>query len=408
LKEEFRAFKDSQAKNTMGAQKIEGKSICEHARICNGCPRMCDSYSLQSESKQKIVKKTVHDYIEKIGFEPAEKLTYYRNKLDWWFDSNKQLGFRHKENKRAAISIPNCLLCSPEAQQVYQLLEKRLKNSSLAHYDVILHEGFLRYITIRESKSRQKRIIGIVTFTNEHANEIEDIANQLIETKLVHGVQWIQNPTWSDTSNGTVIKKWGETTLIETINDIDFEYGFQSFFQTNPVMAEKLQKYVTSLIDKKERVLDLYCGTGFFSIPISQKGNTVLGLELAEEAIGFASKNASRNNILNVQFEVANVPKYLNKLRDNHETFDTVILDPPRSGLSKKIWRRVLRLNPKKLIYVSCSPNALKRDLEWLNEYTEFTAESVKAFDLFPNTDHVETVLNIKIERRLQEDGLSK
>jgi 23S rRNA (uracil1939-C5)-methyltransferase len=209
----------------------------------------------------------------------------------------------------------------------------------------------------------------------------------------------VHAPQLNDSVEGTIHQTWGDPLLRETLNEIPFTYDVRCFFQTNPRMAERLQKHVVGLVDENHSVLDLYCGVGLFSIPLILKGHLVKGIELGNESIVWARKNAHALRLDDDQFsfEVGDVPKKLQEFEKTNEKFDTIILDPPRSGLSKKIWRRVLRLNPKKLIYVSCNLAALKRDLEWLEEYAAFTITSAHAFDLFPHTDHVETVVAITL-----------
>ena len=151
-------------------------------------------------------------------------------------------------------------------------------------------------------------------------------------------------------------------------------------------------KYIKSLVDKNEKILDLYCGTGSIGIYLSDKVSSVIGIEEVNEAIIDAKENAKINNITNIEF-------ISGKVEDNIEKFkkiDTIIVDPPRVGVSKKVINNILNINPKKLIYVSCNSSTLARDLKLLENNYEI--KSIKLFDMFPNTYHVECVCILKLK----------
>ena len=341
-------------------------------------------------------------WIEKIEIVPSTALEFYRNREDFWYGPNQQLGFRGKTNKYEAISIPHCQLVSPRAQHAYAFLEKRIKELNFAPYSILQHEGFLRYVIFRESKTHGKLVVVFNTFTMEYENEMEKLAHELITSKLADGIVWVHNPQLNDAVQGEIFKEWGHTQLGEKMSGIDFQYDVTCFFQTNPKTAEKAQEYVVQLVhdtNPNAHVLDLYCGVGLFSLPLGMKGHLVKGIELSKDSIIWARKNTHNLGLEEVSFEMGDVPKKLQELEKNAEKFDTVILDPPRSGLSKKLWRRVLRLQPTQLVYVACSLSALRRDLEWLSEYADFKIENAKAFDFFPHTEHVEVVASIHIEK---------
>jgi len=381
----------------MNTPKDTAHPICEHLETCKACPRMGEPYANQWESKMETLKENLSHYVESWDSEPSENLIYYRNRVEWWYDGEKHLGYRNKNNFRETFYCQRCQLVSPQALLAYRYIHHFLQKEQVTPYDVMKHEGWFRYVMYRESKTNSQQVVSMTTYTPEHGEIIERLATQLLEKKLVSGVAWLLNDTWSDTSDGKIIKEWGQTSLEEKLGNRTFEYGVRSFFQTNPSMAQKIQEHVVGLVSNGTRVLDLFSGIGFFSISVAEKSNSVLGVELGEEANKFAQKNAEKNNLENVTFVEGNVPKYLPELHRQHETYETVILDPPRGGLSKKIWRRVMRLNPKEIIYVSCNPTALKRDLEWLEEYGKFNVVSAKAFDMFPHTDHIEAVVKLQI-----------
>lgn len=375
--------------------------MCPHFSVCNGCPTMDQGYADQCEIKLARVQKVLQPRFSDVRLAPSKEMEFYRNRADFWYDMQSQLGFRSRETTEKAFAAPECQLVSRHAQHTYQAIAEQLKKMNLPPYEVTQHKGFLRYIVLRESKTDNKRVMGIITFTREHETEIEQLVQTLMEKKHIAGAVWMHNPEWGDTSNGEIIREWGETTLTEKMNGIHFTYSFPCFFQTNPKTAELAQRYIVNQVLPHENVLDLYCGAGLFSIPLAMKGNNVKGIELAKESIVWARKNAHAAGLDDdiISFAIGDVPKALQECEKNGEKYGVIILDPPRSGLSKKIWRRVLRLNPKQLLYVSCSLQSLQRDLEWLSEYAEFTVHAAQAFDFFPHTEHVETVVDIRITK---------
>lgn len=373
--------------------------LCPHLDECKGCPTMKMPYVQQCERKHQGVKQVLQYYVEEVGFVPATSLQFYRNRADYWYDPAQQLGFRKASNSYEGFASPSCQLMSSRAQKAYSFLAPKLKELNFLPYSVLEQKGYLRYVIFRESKSKGQLVIVLYTFTQEKEKEMETLANEMLSQQLVDGIVWIHAPKFNDNAEGEIYREWGNTLILETLNGIPFSYNANCFFQTNPKMAEKLQQHVVSLVPENNTVLDLYCGVGLFSIPLITKGNLVKGIELGKESIIFARKNAHalRLNDDQFSFEVGDVPKKIQEFEKKNETFDTIILDPPRAGLSKKIWRRLLRLKPNHFVYVSCNLSALQRDLEWLMEYAEFTITKATAFDLFPHTDHVETVVDIQV-----------
>ncbi|MBM3282056.1 MAG: 23S rRNA (uracil(1939)-C(5))-methyltransferase RlmD [Candidatus Diapherotrites archaeon] len=377
---------------------------CPHVDVCAGCPLMSIPYSQQLDSKKNVLKNLLMYFMKDFEITPSPQIIFHRNRADFWYSPQKQLGFRHKNNRFEGTRVTSCQLISPRAQQAYIFLENYLHEKNIPPYSVLEHKGFLRYISFRESKTNGQLIIAINTFTNTNEDEkiIETLANKLISRQHADGVVWVHNPTLNDTVQGEIFRTWGNCILMEKMSGLPLQYDANCFFQTNPRAAENAQKYVVELIhahNPKATILDLYCGVGLFSLPLAMKGHFVKGIELSKDSIIWARKNAHNLGQEEVSFEIADVPIKLKEMEKSRETFETILFDPPRSGVSKKIWRRVLRQNPKQIVYVSCNPAALKRDLEWLSEYADYHIENARAFDFFPHSEHVEIVVDIRVEK---------
>ncbi len=242
------------------------------------------------------------------------------------------------------------------------------------------------------------RVVGIITAKKDYEKILQELATQLLEKKLVHGVCWLVNTRYGDTSEGETVKEWGDCTLREKMSGIELHYSFSSFFQTNPEMAEQAQQYVLQRLTPGKKILDLFCGVGTFSIPIAAQADYLVGIEHSTDSIQNAKENAMQLPLRNTSFIAADVAKYLPELETKKQSFDSIVADPPRAGLSKKILRRLLRLSPKQIIYISCNPTSLHRDLKWLEEYCDFSITHSAIFDFFPHTEHVETIVDIIVK----------
>lgn len=379
-------------------------AVCPHLNECAGCPVMSIEYVQQLDSKKNILKNLLMYFVSEFEITPSPQIQFHRNRADFWYSPTQQLGFRNKNNRLEAISVSACQLISPRAQRAYIFLEKYLKEMNFIPYSVLEHKGFLRYVTFRESKTNGQLVIVFNTFNTEKENEkmMETLANEIIFAKWADGVVWVHNPVLNDAVQGDIFKQWGNVILSEKMDDVLMQYDVSCFFQTNPRSAEIAQKYVVDLIhstNPNAHVLDLYCGVGLFSLPLGLKGHLVKGIELSKDALVWARKNAHNLGLEELAFELGDVPAKLKEMEKTNEKWETILLDPPRSGLSKKIWRRVLRQNPTQIVYVSCNPAALKRNLEWLSEYAEFKIENARAFDFFPHAEHVEMVVDIRLEK---------
>jgi 23S rRNA (uracil-5-)-methyltransferase RumA len=222
--------------------------------------------------------------------------------------------------------------------------------------------------------------------------KIEILCKELLNQKVV-GVNIMQNETWSDSAQGKIIKTFGKNFIIEELLGNKFVIRGNNFFQVNVKSAERIFSIAKKYIKKNSIVLDLYCGVGTIAICFADKCNKIIGVELNEESIESAKMNAELNGIKNIQFFSSNVEKWL---KNTEAWFDTIIVDPPRKGLERKAIDGIKKIFPNRIIYVSCNPESLHQDIKALPEYK---IKTIKAFDQFPQTMHVEMlcVLDKKI-----------
>ncbi len=340
--------------------KLRVKPLCPYFSLCGGCDLMHISLSNTLEYKlKKVTDIFKHNHInEKIENIIKSKDSYnYRNKVTLKI-VDENIGFYECDSHKL-VSINNCYLCNEEINKVIKdlpLLE--LKNGN---------------ITIRVN---YKNEILLIIDSEDGVNNLE-VFNK--KYQLVGVIQ-----------NNKLI--YGEDFLMDKIGDYLFKVSFDAFFQVNPFICANLFDLIKQNTKDCQKVLDLYCGVGTLSIVSSTNAKYVLGVEINENAIKNAEINKCFNNALNCEFICADTKNIIDKIT---EDYDTIILDPPRSGVIREVLDKIKNAKIKKIIYVSCNPITLARDLNILLDY--YSINTVTLLDMFPNTEHVECfcVLNL-------------
>lgn len=235
---------------------------------------------------------------------------------------------------------------------------------------------------------KQNEKIGLVKKNSSEVIEIKECKlvdekiNEILHNKPKEGI--------IRTNGKEIISNENENITIN-IDKYKFKVNLNSFFQINPYTYEKMFNHIKKLISSNDVLLDLYSGVGVFSILLSENCKKIYGIEINENSYKNALENKKVNNLENIDFMLGKVEDNLPKIK---EKIDTIIVDPPRNGLSKTTIKQIININPKKIIYVSCNPMTLSRDLNLLN--SNYNLESIKAFDMFPKTNHVECVCKLK------------
>ena len=334
-------------------ERVEG--LCPYYEVCGGCDILHMTYEKQSEFKQNKIRNIVDKYLDKsIKVNKIVKSNNqfgYRNKVT--FQVKNALGF-YKNKTNDIVKIDKCLLASKKINDSIEYLNK-------------LDLTKINKITCR-STSNELMII-IDSNSNIDISPIKDIASSIyIKDKLVHG-----NPN-----------------IYNMIGTYKYIISPDSFFQINDDICKKLYDKIYDETKDSKNVLDLYCGTGSIGIYVSENKN-VLGVEINESAINDANVNKELNNIKNISFICGDSGKESKRINFKP---DTIIVDPPRSGLDNNTINNILEINPNKIIYVSCDPMTLVRDLKLLSN--NYSINEINPFDMFPNTKHVETITILK------------
>jgi len=343
---------------------------------------------------------------------------FYRNKMEYSFSSIEHdpntgeekddafaLGFKRRGTwwKVESLNKPSGLF---DKHWETLLIEFRqfLEKTNLPAWHPPKKTGFFRHIVVRKSFYQDKLLINLVT----SSEGVEDFNSKAVSDFLVEklrdrlaGFQHTINDNVADRAkieNGSIELLYGEPKVIEKIMNLSFEISMESFFQTNPKCAELL--YTKALdyvfedkIEENEFVMDLFCGTGTIGqiLTTRQNGVNIIGVDIVEEAIQDAKSNAQRNNISNIEFHAADVGKFLKEYPNYKGSIKTIILDPPRAGIAPKTLLKVIDLDAKNIVYISCNPSTQARDTETLLQ-NGYTLDKLSLVDQFPHTGHVESI----------------
>ena len=341
--------------------KLRKEAICPYFNTCGGCQLMHISLSEMLEYKlnkvNELLEKNNIDYQVK-DIIKSDNIYNYRNKVTFKIINGK-LGF-YEHDTHKLVETHYCYLCN-------KVINDLLKDISLLN----IQNGEL----VIRCNYNNELLLSIKT-----DDKIENIVSLEEKHKIVGVVK-----------NDQVI--YGQDFLIDNINDLLFKISYNSFFQVNPYICAKLFNLINDYISSNEKVMDLYCGVGTLSINSSIKSQYVLGVEIVENAIKDANLNKLLNNKNNVDFVCDDTRNILDKITND---FDTIILDPPRNGVSSKLIEKILEVKTSNIIYVSCNPITLIRDLKLL--VNNYNIIEFKLLDMFPNTEHVESIVYLKIK----------
>ena len=357
---------------------------------CGGCDYHHCTYELELKNKKQKVK----DCIERIGgldiaVEDVLGSTkmHYRNKSQFPVTPDG-IGFYAQRSHRV-VTADNCLIQNEKANRVIEIVGDFMRDFHVKPYDEATGRGVVRHIFTRCTLTGQTMVC-IVTATKDLKNS--DSLVSMLKSEFGEDVSVIQNINSKNTN--VILGKEnillnGNEVVTDKIGDLYFEISPHSFFQINPEQTKVLYDKVVELgeFDGTERVLDLYCGIGTIGLYVSKHVESVVGVECVAPAIENAKKNAVLNGIKNAEFYVGNAEDMAEKFPDS----DVIIIDPPRKGCDPKLLETINEISPKKIIYVSCNPATLARDLKILDGYG-YNADMVYPVDMFPRTGHVESV----------------
>lgn len=366
---------------------------CPNKEVCGSCSWSHIPYEKQLQQKLSDINgsfalKKLELACEKIV--PSPKTEHYRNRMDFVIDFEGRVGMRMKGKWWRVIDDHTCFISDTEIERLFHVVRDWTKTADLSFFDRKAHTGVLRYAVIRVTKHGES-MLNIVTSVPEDPETVRTALKQLAEASSCTTLIWSQNSTVSDVSYGDLLETIaGEGTINEVIGGRTYRISPNAFFQTNSHGAEELLSTVEEFCGElsEKHLLDLYCGSGFFSIALSSSAGKTTGVELVPEAIVDAKKNAELNNV-DVDFHDAKTEEFDWKALGA----DVVILDPPRSGMHDKALADVIAALPETIVYVSCNYKNFAREMVELQKYYDVAA--MRAIDMFPHTPHVELVTKL-------------
>ena len=381
------------------------QSICEVYEQCGGCQLQHLDYPGQLEVKRQ----QVIDAVTRIGKLPGVVVHPTRGTNSPWYYRNKMqspVGLSGREiavgcfalGTHDIIDSPSCHIQHQTNNLIAETVKQLLIDLGIPVYNEKLHQGTVRHILGRVGTATSEVMVVLVTATRElpHAEQIISRLRQFIPG-LVSIVQNV-NDRQTNVILGEYTKTlWGKDTIFDRLDDLSFHISAKSFFQVNTeqaaVLYRQAQQYAS--LTGNETVLDVYCGTGTIALFLARHCRKVIGIEIVAPAIADAKQNAELNNIQNAEFRCGDAVEVLPRLVAEGVHADVVVIDPPRAGCERKVLEVIASLEPRRIVYVSCNPASLARDLAILGEIGYITRE-VQPVDMFPQTYHVECVALIE------------
>jgi len=411
--------------NGVVSQKIPRiPQTCYYAISCGGCKFQDIDYSEQLKLK---FDKVVHSFatlseIPLPEIKPiisAPSVFYYRNKMEFTFSHKRWLTAEEvKENKEykkdfalgmhtpytydKIIDLDECYLQTKQTPEIMNWFREFCLSENWSAYNTNTNEGYLRFLVIRESTYSGETMINLITRTKD-TEKMEKLGEAL--KKQFPSITSFYNSIYSKLGQVATAEElnlvFGSSTISDQILGLKFEISPFSFFQPNTKAAEIVYKNLIELANfsGQETVLDLYCGVGSIALTIADKVKKVFGFELVEEAVQAAERNRQINNISNCEFFAGDLKDVVNThAAFTHEKIDTIIVDPPRGGLHPNVIERILKLNIKTILYVSCNPVSQAANLQALCHNNAYHITAIQPIDMLPNTYHVENI--VKLERK--------
>ena len=380
---------------------------CKTYKRCGGCNLRHIEYDetlkIKKNMVQNLVNKNLKNKLEVQDVLGMEKSYHYRNKAQYPVGQNKEgkpiIGvFANRTHE--IIEIEKCLIQDEKTEEIAKYIVNYFAQNSISVYNEKTGKGLVRHIVTKIGKKTNEIMIIIVINGKEIPNEadlVKSLTSRFSDVKTI-----IKNINMQNTNvilGKENINLYGNGYIEDILGDLRFKISPLSFYQVNPVQAEKLYKIGVESADitNKDIVFDLYCGIGTISLFMAKYAKKVYGVEIVEEAIKDAKENAKKNNIENTEFIAGDAQKILDDLINVKKIIPNIImLDPPRKGLDKTSIQNILKISPKKIIYISCNPATLIRDLKELEETYE--VKSITPVDMFPYTSHVECVAVLELK----------
>ena len=381
---------------------------CVHIGECGGCIWQQWSRDDQREKKRELVRMAFAEGLPGVDVDIAEVMAAgdefgYRNKMelsfDQWKESPVKLGLHHAGRYNVVFDMERCHIAQPVVSEIAEIVRQWANRHELSVYRSRPDEGLLRYLVLR-CASTGEVMVNLVVSDGE-VPALDELVDRLTGevpriTSLILGINGRKGST-AITETSRVLA--GKPTIAEKLGELEFDVSPASFLQTNAKGTEVLYDLIAEVaaLDGSQRVLDLYCGMGLIGLWLANSAREVVGLEQVPEAIADAERLRDRMGMEHVSFLCGNAEHILPDVVARGESFDVVIVDPPRAGLHPKALKALVDLRAPAIVYVSCNPRALARDMGELLD-AGYRPGTIQPVDMFPHTAHVETVVRLDLE----------
>ncbi len=401
--ESYEETEDFPPKHTMSKST---EPVCEMRRSCGGCQTWNLTYKEELSMKMASLIKLLGRFGHVEEILAMDDPYHYRNKLQALFQYNGKNQFRYgiyQSSTRHIVKCDNCLIENKEAAKIVRTVAQLLTKMRIPAWDMGHKKGVFRHVMVRYAVAEDSYMVVLVTGSDTFAAGKEMAEEIARKHPKVKSVVWCKNKTETPLfigNDGEVL--WGSATITDKLADCLFRISARSFYQVNTVQTEKL--YETALdfaaIQPDDRVVDAYCGIGTIGIAAAKRFGCreVIAFDNNETAIRDARVNARINGLENVTFTCADADKMAAELALSGEGVDVMFVDPPRAGCGQEMVDAIGDMAPKKLVYVSCNPETLVKDLEKLRKQCGYRVRKMQPVDMFPRTKHCETVVLLKKE----------
>lgn len=385
---------------------------CSVSKKCGSCQYQGVPYKEQLAAKQKRMKKLLGKFANVKPIIGMDDPFYYRNKVHAVFDRDKKGNIicgTYEAKTHKVVPIEECMIEDKISQEIIRTIRDMLKSFRIKTYDEDTGYGLLRHVLVRRGFSTDEimvvLVIGSPIFPSKN-NFVKALKKKYPQITTV--VLNVNDKKTSMVLGERDIVIYGKGYIRDTLCGCTFRISPQSFYQVNPVQTEILYKTAIEYagLGRKETVIDAYCGIGTIGLVAAKRAKNVIGVELNPDAVRDARINAKENKITNAHFYQGDAGEFMENMAENGEHADVVFMDPPRTGSDKKFMTSVIKLNPSRIVYISCGPETLARDLEYLTKHG-YDVRKIQPVDMFSFTDHCENIclLTKKFEKQTKNQN---
>lgn len=390
----------TEKKTNYKKRAVNVEDACPYAKKCGGCDYQGIAYEKQLKEKQELVQKYVGSFCKVCPIIGMEHPYHYRNKVHAVFDIAKGgtiISGVYKAGTHDVVSIDECRIEDEISDAIIRDIRGLLRSFKIKTYDEDTGYGLLRHVLVRRGFHSGEVMVVLVLgspILPSKSNFVK--ALRKLHPEITTVVINVNNKKTSMVLGDKETVIYGKGYIEDTLCGRTFRISPKSFYQVNPVQTEHLygKAIEYARLTGKEKVVDAYCGIGTIGLIAADKAKEVISVELNKDAVRDAITNAKRNQIKNVQFYNADAGKFMVEMAEQGAEVDVVFMDPPRAGSDEAFLSSVVKLAPKRVVYVSCNPETLARDLKYLSKHG-YRAEECTPVDMFPWTKHCEAVCSL-------------